>query len=201
MIGERHNRLTVIAAAGKSKKRELLWVCSCDCGNVKTIAGWRLRAGKLNSCGCAQKEAVTKRNLLHGLSGTRVYNIWANMRARCENTNNPQYTDYGGRGIAVCANWKYFSAFHGWAIKNGYSDDLLIDRIDNDGGYSPDNCRWTDRYVQAHNKRPRKDAKLRADDAAHIKNSSKSASDLALRFGVSKGHIDAIKSGRRWANI
>lgn len=88
----------------------------------------------------------------HGMSRTRLYRIWIDMRSRCESKNNRFYYRYGGRGISVCEQWNKFSVFHEWAINNGYSDDLTIDRIDNDGDYCPENCKWSTQHEQSMNK-------------------------------------------------
>lgn len=90
----------------------------------------------------------------HGKTGTRIYRIYANMKTRCYNMNYPKYNDYGGRGITVCEEWKNsFNSFYTWAISNGYTDKLTIDRIDNNGNYTPSNCRWVDYHIQGINKR------------------------------------------------
>ena len=90
----------------------------------------------------------------HGMTKTRLFNIWMSMKQRCYNANKQHYDCYGGRGITVCDEWKHdFQAFHDWAMKNGYSDDLTIDRINHDGNYEPSNCRWSSLKKQANNKR------------------------------------------------
>lgn len=159
MIGKKYGRLLVLEYVGskeKNGKYTRYYKCKCDCGKEKEIAGARLRNGTTKSCGCYRKEYVTKSNLTHGMTKTRIYRIYRSMIDRCYNKNNKFYYDYGERGITVCEEWKGlggFENFYEWSMSHGYSDELTIDRIENDKGYSPDNCRWTDYQTQANNKR------------------------------------------------
>lgn len=171
LTGQRFGRLTVIERAG-TQCGHVMWRCVCDCGNQVLSPSGDLRKGKTKSCGCAKKkraasmakmggEARGDQMRKHGLSGTRLYNIWKAMRERCNNPHDKFYPDYGGRGISVCPEWNDFAVFHEWAMANGYDPDApfgecTIDRVDNDKGYEPSNCRWISLTGQANNRRKRK---------------------------------------------
>lgn len=148
---EKFGRWTVI------KKAYPHWQCRCDCGTVSEILPQNLKTGGSKSCGCLRKELLSVSKTRHGHAkkdrDQRTYIIWSSMRSRCNNPKVKCYSRYGGRGISICEEWNAYEEFFKWASANGYSDNLELDRIDNDGNYSPDNCRWVTHKENSMNRR------------------------------------------------
>ena len=157
LTGLRFGKLTVIKRAGSDKNGRAQWLTVCECGTESVKTGKLLSNGHCKSCGCGEYENRVNNVTSHRLSNTRLYNIWLAMKQRCYYPKHKDYHNYGGRGITVCDEWKNdFKAFYDWAITHGYRNDLSIDRIDVNGNYDPNNCRWATTREQRLNQRPRK---------------------------------------------
>lgn len=151
LTGKRFDMLTVVERLENASGGITRWKCRCDCGNFTVVRGGNLRNGAVKSCGC--KRHLPAHNRSHKMSQTRIYRVWAGMIQRCTNPNSKSYKNYGNKGISVCDEWKKsFEKFRDWAIKNGYSDNLTLERKDNSLGYSPDNCCWITKSEQMKNR-------------------------------------------------
>lgn len=156
LTGQRFGRLVVISRF--PRKGRVSWSCLCDCGNTPVVTRGELRDGKTKSCGCYRKEKLKRDLTTHGDSGggkgtpTKMYKVWASMLQRCTNAKSNHYKDYGGRGISVCERWNKYSNFKE-DMGDSYKYGLTLDRINNDDGYFPNNCRWVSQKQQKRNTR------------------------------------------------
>ena len=180
LTGQVFGRLTVTGCAYR-KNGKYYWDCVCSCGGsvAKPKSGSDLKSGKVRSCGCVRDETfANNRRKTHGMSRTRLFNIWSSMKQRCCYTGAISYNRYGARGICVCDEWRdNFDAFLEWAIQNGYKDDLTIERIDNNGNYTPQNCKWATYKEQNNN---------RSNNRIVVYQGKKyTATELSVRIGLS----------------
>lgn len=175
---KKYGRLTCLEH--EKRGAYIYWKCLCECGNTTWVRGINLTSGAVKSCGCAVKHV----NRVHGMSHTRLHGIWNKMHQRCENPNDDKYKWYGAEGKSVCPEWcgtEGFVRFMEWSYENGYADDLTIDRIDGDKGYSPDNCRWVTQKEQALNTRRNRRFVVNGENLT--------VKELAEKYGVSEGKV------------
>lgn len=163
IAGQRFGRLRVLESAG-SANGVSRWLCRCDCGNEKVVLGKDMRSGNTSSCGCLSREVNGNRT--HGRSQSKPYKVWKSMVKRCVNPKDPAYARYGGRGIVVCSRWRFgeggLSGFECFISDMGERPEgLTVERVNNDGNYEPENCRWDTRRAQSRNKRDNGKVKFR----------------------------------------
>ena len=152
LTGKTFARLTVVGRS-ENRGKEARWKCLCECGNQSIVFGLSLKSGKTKSCGCLAKEITAKRSITHGMWGTSIWRAWTAMKARCSTPSLRSYKDYGGRGISVCSEWE--SSFEAFFKDMGPKPTPAhqLDRIDNDGGYCPENCQWVTATANMNNRR------------------------------------------------
>lgn len=190
LVGRKFGRLTVQEFVGITPYKHRIWKCVCECGNISFPTTGNLTCGRTNSCGCLAIEIVSKPYS----TNTPTYNSWKNMRQRVNNIKTKRYKDWGGRGITICKEWEDYEQFlndMGERPKN-----TSLDRIDNNKGYSKENCRWATPRQQGINRRT---TKINKKLAQKIKKEPGKLKDLADKYGVSETTIHDIRSGKRWA--
>jgi hypothetical protein len=151
LTGKRFGKLIALNSFRRENDKHYFWNCKCDCGKNVAVSSSRLIGGNTKSCGCLSVEfnRTRKPGKKHGLYLTKLYAIWVSMRQRCSNPKSQEYSSYGGRGITISPEWDDFKKFYDWAMSHGYKEGLSIDRIDNDGNYSTENCQWLTRSENA----------------------------------------------------
>lgn len=178
LSGNTFGNLYVVERCENIKGR-VAFLCKCKCGNKVKVISHSLVSGNTNSCGCIHRQQLTERNYKHGERYSRLYRIYRNMLTRCYNSNSAEFNNYGGRGITVCEEWKTsFISFKMWAERNGYAENLTIDRIDVKDNYKPRNCRWITLQEQGYNKTNTK--------YFEYKGQKKCLAEWAKIFGINK---------------
>lgn len=210
LVGQRFGRLLVLDESKERKHGCVVWRCQCDCGAITLISSAKLICGDIKSCGCLKVDVartIGKKTAFlgsdnpsyrHGQAKSRLYRIWCAMKKRCYDPKANNYRYYGGRGIVVCDEWKKdYVPFMEWAVSSGYKDNLSIDRIDPDGNYTPENCRWVTMSVQNSNKNefrcPKRSIRVVCVETGSQYNSITDAAEFA---GVSRRAISACIHGR-----
>ena len=194
--GEKFGRLTAIEfyGMGAQKNPVPMWKCKCDCGKECVVSYYNIMNGHTRSCGCIQREFISSRNTVHGGIGDRLYRVWRNIITRCTYEKGQEYYLYGGRGIKVCQEWLHdYKAFKEWAYSHGYDENAekfkcTIDRIDTNGDYCPENCRWVSQLVNDNNRR--------TSVYITVNGERITMSNAARKYGVSyKSLASGIKKG------
>lgn len=148
LTGKKYNHLTVIKLDHVGKRGVGYWLCQCDCGNKKVVNGHAMKNGSIKACGCLQGSL-----LKYQYSNKKIYKKWQHMISRCNNSKDISFKNYGGRGIKVCNEWLEYDNFAKWSLENGFKEGLELDRIDVNGDYEPNNCRYITQLENRRNKR------------------------------------------------
>lgn len=186
LLNQRFGRLRVIERMPNNKKNQAVWKCQCDCGRIVIVASGHLRSGHTQSCGCYGRQMASEYHTTHGMKGTKLFSVYHTMKGRCYNPSDHKYHRYGMRGIKMCDEWlNNPESFYDWALANGYKEGLSIDRINNDGNYCPENCRWVDAKTQANNK----SNNTRYEYNGMIKTISEWADYLGITYTAAKSRI------------
>lgn len=194
-LKERYGRLRVIGQPDSDWYVQV----QCECGVIKKVKKYNLTCGSTQSCGCWNKERSSKANSSHGLSKHPLFPKFNAMRERCYNKNNNRFSDYGGRGITICDEWlNNPQAFFDWAIANGYKEGLEIDRKENNGNYTPENCRFVTHAINSQNTRRTKLTESNVLEIRKMYSQGVSPYSIADKYGISQGHVSNICTNRVW---
>ena len=189
--------LGMIFATENSKHKVRFGIYKCGlCGTNFKANTYDINGGYIKSCGCYNKRRIKEANKTHGLGGTRLYTVWRDIKRRTLNPKHKNYNDYGGRGITICDEWLDVQNFYNWAISNGYSDELSIDRIDNNGGYYPENCRWATQTIQNRNTRIQKNNTSGYKGVSHHKGNNKYVAQITINNkSIYLGYFQTAEDG------
>lgn len=194
LSGQKFNKLTAIKQVGV-KDNSVLYLCKCECGGERIVKSWILKCGRVKDCGCISQKIrskhISEKLKTHGDSKSRLYACWSDMKSRCYRLKDKYYNDYGGRGIKVCDEWIHnYAEFKNWALKNGYKENLTIDRINVNDDYKPSNCRWITIAEQACNKRNTR--------KIYLKGIGKTASEWSKIFPLTSSGIYGFAKENDW---
>lgn len=181
-------RVSSLPTYGVGKYRKTTVPCRCECGTERTVDLATLSGGHSVSCGCLMRIKVKNRRTTHGGYKTRVYRAWIGIKMRCFNQNVTGYHRYGGRGISVCDEWLKFETFRDWALSSGYRDDLVLDRVDVDGNYCPENCEWITRSENTKRIGSSRDLRIK-ELVAQNKKLAELNDELQIKVATLEGHI------------
>ena len=198
--GQRFGRLVALKRLKATKSGDILWLCKCDCGNIKEVTGSNLNVGDTRSCGCLRRKSGERFGYYKNGKAPRTYITWLAMLQRCNNPNDNEYKNYGGRGISICKSWTKFENFLKDMGKR--PKELTLDRINNDGNYEPGNCRWATRAEQAQNRKSTKLTPITVKIIRYLaKDPQFTQKDLAYAFDVYLLSIWKVVNYRSWVNI
>jgi hypothetical protein len=204
MKGHRFGRLTVLCDLTAPPHTIRSVYCLCECGALTVARAACVRNGNTTSCGCRRADnlrELAKKTRTHGRQPARLHRIWKAMKTRCYNPNYVEYRHYGGKGISICCEWQTFEGFREWALQNGYTETLSIDRRNNDAGYNPDNCRWATAEGQSQNTSRTKLSPEIVRRCRSEAKAGKSLSSLAREYGCDVSTLADAVNGRSWKNV
>jgi len=198
MAGNKYGRLTVVSRNGSDSGNIARWLCVCSCGKETTVNGSSLRKGLTKSCGCIKTESL-KGRATHRMGKTKTYGVWSTMLDRCNNKKAKTYNRYGGRGIYVCKRWHDFELF--FADMGEKPDGLTLERIDNNAGYYPENCKWATRAVQARNTSATRLNEVAVRVIRYLVSTGRKQRDIAKAHGVSNECINKVALNLNWQGV
>lgn len=186
----------------KTKRNNYKNEYKCYCGNIFQAHSWDIKNGNTKSCGCYRKKNASLVATKHGLckNNMQLVSVWSMMKQRCLNEKSAVYKNYGGRGIMVHSDWINFKSFYEWAIISGYSDGLQLDRVNNDGNYCPENCRWASRETNMQNRRCSVGAERVIIIRQKLKNGA-TGLDISKEYNISPSIVSEIKTRKIYKNI